>query len=331
MEYTKLGNSGLEVSRLCLGCMSFGELDRGLNNWTLPLEESREIIYHALDLGINFFDTANLYSDGTSEEILGQVFKDAIAEGKTTRSELVIATKAYYAMYDGPNSKGLSRKSIMREIDNSLERLQMDYVDLYIIHRLDHDTPMEEIMKALHDLVESGKVRYIGASSMYAWQFLKCQQIAKENGWTSFISMQDLQNLLYREEEREMIPLCQDLKVGMTPWSPLANGRLVRDPKTTTSRYDAASALIEPQTDLERGDLEIIKRVAEIADRKGITKTQVALGWLLNKDYVTAPLIGATKKAYLDDAVGALSVQLTVDEINYLEEPYVTRPIAFFR
>jgi len=328
MTYTKLGNSGLEVSRLSLGCMSFGEPDSGMNQWTLPLEESREIVYHALDLGINFFDTANQYSNGSGEEILGQILKDAMAEGRTTREELVVATKAYYAMYDGPNAKGLSRKSIMREIDQSLARLQMDYVDLYIIHRLDHDTPMEEIMKALHDLVASGKVRYIGASSMYAWQFLKMQQIAKENGWTPFISMQNLQNLLYREEEREMNNLCRDLKVGTTPWSPLSNGRLVKDLGETSGRFGTIN---EPSTDRERADVAIIKRVAEIAEKKGVTRTQVALGWLLSKDYVASPIVGATKKHYLDDAIGALDVVLTEEEITYLEELYEVRPPAFFR
>jgi len=331
MDYVKLGNSGLEVSKICLGCMSFGESDRGINQWTLGLAESREIIRHALELGINFFDTANQYSNGSSEEIVGQVLKEAMEEGITSRDELVIASKVYYSMYDGPNSKGLSRKTIMQEIDKTLQRMQLDYLDLYIIHRLDHDTPIEEIMKALHDVVESGKVRYIGASSMYAWQFLKCQQTAKENGWTQFISMQDLQNLLYREEEREMIPLCKDLKVGMTPWSPLASGRLVRDATIATNRYQVAEENKELATDQERGDLEIIKRVKELAEKKGLTKTQVALGWLLNKDYVSAPIIGATKKEYLDDAINALNVTLSDEEMHYLEEPYIVREIAYFR
>lgn len=328
MKYTKLGNSGLEVSRLSLGCMSFGEPERGMNQWTLPLEPSRAIVYHALDLGINFFDTANQYSNGSGEEILGQILKDAIAEGKTTREALVVATKAYYAMYDGPNAKGLSRKSILHEVEQSLERLQMDYIDLYIIHRLDHDTPMEEIMKALHDLVESGKVRYIGASSMYAWQFLKMQKIAEENGWTKFISMQNLQNLLYREEEREMNPLCRDLGVGTTPWSPLSNGRLVKGLGEVSSRFGTIET---PTTDRERADVEIIKRVAEVAQNKNVTRTQVALAWLLSKDYVASPIVGATKKHYLDDAVGALEVTLTDEEIAYLEALYEVRPPAFFR
>lgn len=330
MKYTKLGKSGLEVSKIALGCMSFGEPERGMNTWSLPLEESREIIHHALSLGINFFDTANQYSDGSSEEIVGTVLKEAIEAGLATREELVIASKVYYAMHDGPNSKGISRKSIMREIDNSLERLQMDYLDLYIIHRLDHDTPIEETMKALHDLVESGKVRYIGASSMYAWEFAKCQHIARTNGWTEFISMQDLQNLLYREEEREMIPLCKDLGVGMTPWSPLASGRLVRNPEVSTNRYQNTTAT-EPQTDQECGDLEIIQRVATLSKKKGLSKTQVALGWLLSKEYVTAPIIGATKKVYLDEALSALEVRLSSDEITYLEEPYIVRNIQYFR
>lgn len=325
MKYVKFGNTGLEVSRICLGCMSFGEPDRGMNQWTLDEEKSREVIKHALDLGINFFDTANQYSNGSSEEIVGRALKDF-----ANRDEIVIASKLYYSMYDGPNSKGLSRKCIMREIDKTLERLQTDYLDLYIIHRLDHDTPIEETMEALHDLVKSGKVRYIGASSMYAWQFSKCQYIAEKNGWTKFVSMQDLQNLLYREEEREMISLCKDLKVAMTPWSPLSGGRLVRDPDSTTTRSKTQGSATNNSFQ-EEGDKEIIKRVAQVAKDKGISKTQVALAWLLSKDYITAPIVGATKSKYLDDAIGALSVSLTPEEITYLEEPYITREIAYFR
>ena len=323
MKYVKLGNTGLEVSRLCLGCMSFGEPTRGIAPWSLDEEKSREIIKRALELGINFFDTANVYSDGTSEEILGRALKDY-----AKREEVVIASKVYFPMYDGPNAKGLSRKAIFREIDETLRRLQTDYLDLYIIHRLDRSTPIEETMKALHDLVQMGKVRYIGASSMYAWEFAKCQYIAEKNGWTKFVSMQDLYNLLYREEEREMLPLCIDQKVAITPWSPLAKGRLTREIGTQTdrSKNDVIANTFFP---LElASDQEIIKRVAKVASDKGVSKAQVSLAWLLSKNYVTSPIIGSTKVSHLEEAVQSLEVTLTKEEIDYLEAPYTPHQIV---
>lgn len=334
MEYVKLGNSGLDVSRICLGTMSFGAPGKMVQSGSLSLDEARPIVRRALKLGINFFDTANIYSEGDSETILGALLNEAIDEGIVTRDELVIATKVYYSMFKGPNSKGLTRKTLLQEVENSLKRLGMDYIDLYIIHRLDHDTPVEEIMSTLHSLVESGKVRYIGASSMYAWQFLNCQNIAEKHGWTKFISMQDLQNLLYREEEREMIPLCKSTGVGMTPWSPLASGMLVRDLTKPSTRFNEGMVekmKQEPTTDIERGDREIIRRVGEVADRLGLSRVQVVLGWLLNKPYVTAPIVGASKVKHVEDAVSALGVTLNSEDMQYLEEPYVVRQVQFFR
>ena len=317
MEYVKLGNSGLEVSRICLGCMGFGETHNEQNARTLSLEEARPIINYALDLGINFFDNANQYSNGTSERIVGQVLNEAITLGKVDRDELVITSKLYYPMAEGPNHKGLSRKIIFSEVEKSLERLQLDYLDLYIIHRFDYTTPVEETMEALHDLVKLGKVRYIGASSMYAWQFQKCQYIAEKHGWTKFISMQDLQNLLYREEEREMIPLCKDMGVGMTPWSPLAHGRLVKE--------------IDELNNETAEDVEIIHRVHELALKKKVPRAAIALAWLFTNKQVTAPIVGASKMTHLDDAMMSLEVELTKEEKAYLEEPYKFREIAYFR
>ena len=325
MEYVKLGNTGLDVSRLCLGCMSFGVAERWAHKWVLDEERSRPIIKKALELGVNFFDTANWYSDGTSEEIVGQALKD-----HANRDEIVIATKLYFPMHEGPNSAGLSRKAIMSEIDKSLRRLGTDYVDLYQIHRWDYHTPIEETMEALHDVVKSGKVRYIGASSMHAWQFLKANHVAENNRWTKFVSMQNHLNLLYREEEREMLPLCKEEKIGVIPWSPLAKGRLTRDWEETTHRSenDEIGQKFFPIT--SDSDRKVVERVAELAAKRGIPRAQIALAWLLQKEPVTSPIIGATKMSHLEDAVTALSISLTPDEIAFLEEPYVSHSVLGF-
>ncbi|MEK3806960.1 aldo/keto reductase [Bacillus sp. FSL H8-0547] len=318
MKYVKLGRSGLDVSQLCLGCMGFGVPERGNAPWSLKEEESRPIIEKALNLGINFFSTANMYSDGSSEEILGRALKDF-----ARRDEVVVATKVFVAMRNGPNGMGLSRKAIMTEIDNSLRRLGTDYVDLYQIHRWDPYTPIEETMEALHDLVKAGKVRYIGASSMLAWQFLKAQHAADRNGWTKFISMENRLNLLYREEEREMLPLCKEEGIGVTPYLPLAAGRLTRDwdEKTVRSESDQiAKGLFSKSEEVDR---KVAERVAEVAAARGIPRAQIALAWLLQKEEVTAPIIGATKVRHLEDAVEALSVRLTDEEIRSMEELYV--------
>jgi len=320
MRYVKLGSTGLDVSRICVGCMSFGIPDRGVHEWTLDEEASRLLIRQALDAGINFFDTANVYSDGTSEEIVGRALADF-----ARREEVVLATKVNGAMREGPNSRGLSRKAIMTEIDNSLRRLGTDYVDLYQIHRWDPATPVEETMEALHDVVKSGKARYIGASSMYAWQFSKAQYTARLNGWTRFVSMQNHYNLLYREEEREMLPLCADQGVGTLPWSPLARGRLTRDWDATTARSQAD----EFGRNLYRdGDREIVDAVARIAGERAVPRAQVALAWLLRQSTVTAPIVGATKPLHLEDAVAALEVELSDKEIEELEQPYTPRAIS---
>ncbi len=318
MEYVKLGNSGLEVSRICLGCMGFGDPATGFHQWVLLKEESKEVIKKALELGINFFDTANVYSYGVSEEILGEAIREY-----ANRDEVVVATKVFMGMRQGPNARGLSRKAIMTEVDNSLKRLGLDYIDLLIIHRFDASTPVEETMKALHDLVESGKVRYIGASAMYAWQFQKMQYVAEKNGWTKFISMQSHYNMLYREEEREMVPFMKDTNVACTPYSPLASGRLTRDWAATTKRFETDTTAKSKYDATIDTDKVIVERVAEIAIKKGVSRTQVALAWLLQKDTVVSPIIGATKISHLEEAVGALDVTLTDEEMAYLEEPYV--------
>lgn len=325
MDYIKLGNTGLDVSRLALGCMGFGNPTQGREKWSLDENESRNIIKSALDSGINFFDTANMYSDGSSEEILGKALKDF-----ARRDEVVLASKVYFPMFDGPNAKGLSRKSIFTEIDRSLERLQTDYLDLFIIHRWDYTTPIEETMEALHDLVKMGKVRYIGASSMHAWQFAKAQFTAEKHGWTKFVSMQNLYNLLYREEEREMIALLEDQNVAMTPWRPLAQGRLTRDLDAVTARSRQSSQAKSPEY-LIKADREIISRVHGLAEEKNVSRAQVAMAWSLSKDYFTSPLVGATKLKYLEDAVGALDVTLSNEEILYLEEPYLPRDISGYK
>lgn len=322
MEYVKLGRTGLEVSRICLGCMSYGEPDRGAHPWSLNEDESRPFIRKALELGINFFDTANVYSDGTSEEIVGRALK-AFAN----RDEIVIATKVHGRMRPGPNGGGLSRKAILTEIDHSLKRLGTDYVDLYQIHRWDPTTPIEETMEALHDVVKAGKARYIGASSMYAWQFLKALHTAERHGWTRFVSMQNYLNLLYREEEREMLPLCEAENIGVIPWSPLARGRLTRDwdEQSERSQSDLFGQRLYATT--AEADRKVVERVAEVAAHRGVPRAQVALAWVLQKSPVTAPIVGATKPHHLEDAVAAASLRLTPEEIARLEEPYVPHPV----
>ena len=323
MDYVKLGNTGLDVSRLCIGCMSFGVAERWVHPWVLDEERSRPIIKKALDLGINFFDTANVYSDGTSEEIVGRALKDF-----ANRDEIVIATKVHFRMHEGPNGAGLSRKAIMSEIDKSLKRLGTDYVDLYQIHRWDYNTPIEETMEALHDVVKAGKVRYIGASAMYAWQFLKALHVAEKNGWTRFVSMQNHLNLIYREEEREMLPLCRAEKIGVIPYSPLASGRLTRDWSEATHRSETDQVQKSKYDAFADADRLIVERVAAIAEQRGVSRVQIALAWLLQKEPVTAPIIGATKESHLDNAAAALSITLTPEEIASLEEPYVPHRVV---
>ncbi|MFS0726097.1 aldo/keto reductase [Paenibacillus sp. 1P07SE] len=321
MEYVKLGRSGLEVSRLSLGTMSFGVPERGNAPWSLNEEDSRPIMKQALESGINFFSSANMYSDGTSEEILGRALRDY-----ARRDEVVISTKVFVPMRKGANAMGLSRKAIMTEIDNSLRRLGTDYVDLYQIHRWDPHTPIEETMEALHDVVKAGKARYLGASSMQAWQFAKAQHVAQRHGWTRFIAMENRLNLLYREEEREMLPLCKDEGVGVTPYLPLAAGRLARDwdEQTVRSGQDQIAKALFAKT--EEADRKVAQRAAEVAASRGVPRAQVALAWLLHKEEVTAPIIGATKPGHLEDAISALSLQLTSAEITRLEELYAAHP-----
>ena len=322
MRYVPLGKSGLKVSELCLGCMSYGDASRGGHGWVLDEETSRPLFRQAIEAGINFFDTANVYSNGSSEEFTGRALKEY---GR--RDELVVATKVAGAMGKGPNQSGLSRKAIMQEIDNSLRRLGTDYIDLYQIHRLDPATPMEEILESLHDVVKSGKVRYIGASSMYAWQFAKMLQLANRHGWTRFVSMQNHMNLLYREEEREMLPLCIEEGIGVIPWSPLARGRLTRpwDEATERSQSDQFGSMLYART--AEPDRKVVDAVSEIATERALPRAQVALAWLLTKTGVTAPIVGATKAAHLSDAIAALEVRLTADEIARLEAPYVPHPV----
>src|SRR5437588_12132970 len=291
MEYVKLGRTGLEVSRICLGCMSYGVPDQGNHAWSIDEAESRPFIKRALEGGINFFDTANRYSLGSSEEILGRAVKDF-----ARRDEVVIATKVYGRMRPGPNGAGLSRKAIMREIDDSLRRLGTDYVDLYQIHRWDYETPIEETLEALHDIVKAGKARYIGASSMHAWQFARALAVAERNGWTRFVSMQNLVNLLYREEEREMLPLCAAEGIGVIPWSPQARGRLTRDWDYTSTRTETDEAIGRLFANTEEVDKKVIERVAAVAAARGISRAQVALAWLLARPVITAPLVRATKR-----------------------------------
>ena len=325
MEYTKLGRTGLDVSRICLGCMSYGGGNRGNHAWSLGEEESRPFIKRALEAGINFFDTANRYSLGSSEEILGHAIKDF-----ARRNEIVIATKVHGRMRPGPNGAGLSRKAIMAEIDASLRRLGTDYVDLYQIHRWDYDTPIEETLEALHDIVKAGKARYIGASSMHAWQFARALGIAERHGWTRFVSMQNLVNLLYREEEREMLPLCAAEGIGVIPWSPQARGKLTRDWNYTSIRTETDEAFGRLFGKTEDTDRKVVDRVAQVAAARGIPRAQVALAWLLAKPVITAPIVGATKLQHLDDALASVRVKLSEDEMALLEEPYVPHAVVGF-
>lgn len=324
MEYVKLGNTGLDVSPICLGCMSFGKAEGWVHNeWALDEEGSRTIIKKALDLGINFFDTANAYAYGNSEEILGRALKDY-----ADRDEVVIATKVFIPMNRRPNGGGLSRKHIMSQVDQSLRRMGTDYIDLYIIHRWDYNTPIEETMAALHDIVKAGKVRYIGASAMYAIQFQKALHVAEKNGWTRFVSMQNHYNLIYREEEREMMPLCVDEKIAVTPYSPLASGRLARNWSETTQRLETDPIAKQKYDATADADKMVVARVAEVAGNHGVPMAHIALAWLRHKNPVVAPVIGATKISHLADAVESLAVQLSPEEVAHLEEPYVPHAVV---
>jgi aryl-alcohol dehydrogenase-like predicted oxidoreductase len=324
MEYVKLGNTGMDISPICLGVMSFGTAEGWTHSaWAQNEEDSRAIVKRALDLGINFFDTANVYALGKSEQILGRALKDY-----ANRDEVVIATKVFGKMHEGPNGAGLSRKHIMYQIDASLKRLNTDYVDLYIIHRWDYNTPIEESMAALHEVVKAGKARYIGASSMYTWQFQKALHVAEKNGWTSFVSMQNHLNLIYREEEREMLPFCKEEKIAVTPWSPLASGRLARAESEITKRSESDSIASWKYDKTAEADKLVVDRLAEIADKHAVPRARIALAWLLQKETVVAPVIGATKTAHLESAVEAVSVKLSLEDIAYLEEPYVPHPVV---
>jgi aryl-alcohol dehydrogenase-like predicted oxidoreductase len=324
MEYVRLGSTGMKVSRICLGCMGFGNASRWIHKWVLNEEDSRPIIKKALELGINFFDTANVYSIGASEEILGHALKDF-----ANRDDVIIATKVHGKMRDDPNGSGLSRKAILSEIDKSLKRLGTDYVDLYQIHRWDYETPIEETMEALNDVVRAGKARYIGASAMWAWQFQKALYVAEKHGWTRFVSMQDHLNLIYREEEREMLPLCREEKIGVIPYSPLAAGRLTRDWSSENTLRSETDEIAKRKYDsTAETDQQVVRQVADIAEKYGVPRVPIALAWLLQKNPVTAPIIGATKISHLEDAIGALSVNLTPEDVAYLEEPYVPHGIV---
>jgi aryl-alcohol dehydrogenase-like predicted oxidoreductase len=326
MEYVKFGSTGLDVSKLILGCMTFGDPSTGRHPWTLPEDQSRAIIQQAIDAGINFFDTANIYSDGTSEEIVGRALRDF-----AKRDDVVIATKVFFRMRSGPNGGGLSRKVIMTEIDQSLKRLGTDYVDLYQIHRWDNTTPIEETLEALHDVVKAGKARYIGASSMYAWQFSKALYTSRMNGWTPFASMQNHLNLLYREEEREMLPLCKDEGIAVIPWSPLARGRLTRNWDESSERQrsdDVGQRLYDASAS---SDKAVVQAVAEIAAARNVPRAQVALAWVAQKNEVTAPIIGISKPHHLTDALGALELKLSDEELAALEAAYVPHPVAGFQ
>ena len=320
MDYVNLGPSGLKVSRLCLGCMSYGDTSKGWHgDWVLSEDESRPFIREAVEAGINFFDTANMYSRGASEEVIGRLLPEF-----ARRDEIVVATKAFLPWQQAPNAGGLSRKALMQAVDDSLTRLGMDYVDLYQIHRWDDATPIEETMEALHDIVKAGKARYIGASSMFAWQFAKAQEVARANGWTRFISMQNHVNLLYREEEREMLPLCADQGVGVIPWSPLARGKLARawDETTVRSKTDGFGKMLYRQQ--EDADRAIVETVGAIAADRGVSRASVALAWHFAKG-VTAPIIGATKPGHIDAACAAMELGLTEDEVRRLEDPYLPK------
>ena len=323
MKYTKLGLTGLDVSRLCLGCMSYGEPNRGNHSWTLGEAASRPFIRKALDVGINFFDTANVYSDGSSEEIVGKALLDF-----APRAQVVIATKVHGRMRKGPNGAGLSRKAIFAEIDASLQRLGTDHVDLYQIHRWDHATPLEETLEALHDVVKCGKARYIGASSMYAWQFSKALNVSQQHGWTRFVAMQNYVNLLYREEEREMLPLCRDQGIAVIPWSPLARGRLTRDWDASSARSETDEFGRSLYAKTAEADRMVVQALTTVAAQLGKPCAQVALAWLLGKSAITAPIIGATRLEQLDDAVAALDLQLSPEDVAALEVPYVPHAVV---
>ena len=331
MDYVNLGKTGLKVSRICLGCMSYGvpatgELKGGRHAWVLNERESRPFFRQALDLGINFFDTANVYSGGASEEVLGRFLKV-----HTLRDTLVVATKVYGVMRDEPNGRGLSRKAILYELEQSLRRLQTDYIDLYQIHRWDYETPIEETLEALHDSVKSGKVRYIGASSMFAWQFTQALYLADLHGWSRFVSMQNHYNLLYREEEREMLPLCRAEGIGVIPWSPLARGRLARPWQAErTKRFETDGFGKSLYAKTEEMDRPVVDRLTQMANERGLSQAQLALAWMLSKPGITAPIVGATKPHHLTEAVAALSLRLTPQEIAALEEQYVPHPVAGF-
>jgi 1-deoxyxylulose-5-phosphate synthase len=325
MEYVKFGKTGLGVSRLCVGCMTYGVPSRGPHPWTLDEEKSRPLIKQALDLGINFFDTANVYSDGTSEEIVGRALKDFVR-----RDDVVLATKVNGRMRPGPNGAGLSRKAIFAEIDNSLRRLGTDFVDLYQIHRSDPTVPIEETMGALHDVVKAGKARYIGGSNMYAWQFAKAIYTSRMHGWTEFVSMQDHINLINREEEREMLPFCLDQGIAVMPWSPLARGRLTRGWNESSARLESDEFGKRLYNDFPDSDRLVIEAVGKVAASRGVPRAQVALAWVLQKKGVTSPIVGASKPEHLTDSVAALSLKLTAEEIKTLEAPYVPHKVAGF-
>jgi aryl-alcohol dehydrogenase-like predicted oxidoreductase len=325
MDYVKLGNTGMDVSRIALGCMTYGAPDRGNHSWSLPEERSRELIKLALEMGINFLDTANVYSNGSSEEIVGRAIRDF-----ADRDEIALATKVHMVMRPGPNGRGLSRKSIMAELDASLRRLGTDYVDLYQVHRWDYRTPIEETLEALHDVVKAGKVRYLGASSMFAWQFSKALYLSDLHGWTRFVSMQDHYNLIDREEEREMHPLCADQQIAVLPWSPLARGRLARLWKSQTGRSDTDDVAKRLYDESEH-DREIVDRVERLAADRGVSMAQVALAWVLHKPVVTAPIIGARSADHLNDAGHALALELSAEDIDFLEAAYTPRNVAAFK
>ncbi|HLL79973.1 MAG TPA: aldo/keto reductase [Ktedonobacteraceae bacterium] len=325
MEYKRLGNSGMKVSRIILGCMGFGDPSRGTHEWAIGIDEARPIIQQALEAGITTFDTANVYSLGASEEIVGQVLFEL-----TRRDDVILATKVYSRMGSGPKDAGLSRAAIYSQVEQSLKRLKTDYIDLYQIHRYDPDTPIEETLEALHDLVKSGKVRYIGASSMYAWQFAQAQYVADLHGWTRFVSMQDQYNLLMREEEREMLPFCHNQGIGVIPWSPLARGLLTREWNSRTKRSETDRFTNSLYSQAEEANHQIVEAVQAIAEAHNVPMAQIALAWLLHKEAVTAPIVGATRPQHLTDAIAALDVKLSGEEIQRLEAPYVPQlPVAF--
>ena len=330
MDYIHLGKTGLMVSRICLGCMTYGapaagKPKPGSHAWALNEEETQPFFRQAIDLGINFFDTANVYSGGASEEVLGRFLK-----ANTRREAVVVATKVHGVMRDEPNGRGLSRKAIFYELEQSLRRLQTDYVDLYQIHRWDDETPIKETLEALYDVVKSGKVRYIGASSMHAWQFTKVLYLADLQGWTRFVSMQNYYNLLYREEEREMLPLCQSEGIGVIPWSPLARGRLARPWQAETKRFETDQFGKTLYSQTEAADRKVVDRLGQMAEQRGVPRAQLALAWMLSKPAITAPIVGATKPHHLEGAVAALSLRLTSEEVAALEEPYTPHPVLGF-